>query len=633
MTRWTARGIAGVLILVGAGVVDSARAQDSARLNRFGAGALTVDDFGVARPVVDGHLRVGGQLHLDYAKDPLVWERTQGDSDTEQFSIVGHQLDATFALNLSLFDRLALFAGLPVTLTMDGADESQLQSAGVGARDGAGLGDLSLGARLRIWGEADDVFAIGVSVSALFPTAGDQRFRGDAGFGFRPQLGLEFRPLGARIVLDLGALVRQDAIDEATNLLFRDELTFGVGVAVPVWRAADASETWLELHAQGYGATAFDDFLGRSSTPFEVIGGLKLFHQSGFVAGAAAGAGLTRGLGTPDLRAIAMLGFHVGGSPSVDEEEVEDLTDSDDDGVIDSRDQCPSEREDLDGFQDEDGCADPDNDNDGVHDEHDRCPLEAETPNSFEDSDGCPDEVGDADGDGLLDHVDRCPSEPEDRDDWRDEDGCPDPDNDGDGVVDAFDRCVEEYGPTENRGCPDTDRDIDGVYDRLDNCPDVAGDPRFRGCLRPQRVVLAADRVQILDRVFFHDNSARVQGRSHSLLRNVANVLRAHPEIELVVIEGHTDDRGDHDRNVALSRRRAGSVLDFLVSRGVEASRLRARGYGPDRPAVEGASTDAERGENRRVEFVIPGPGEEVADDVEAGPDAEPSVDGPVAAD
>ena len=452
-------------------LANGASAQEgSARLNRFTASELPMDDFGISRPVVDAHLRFGVRVHLDYANDPLVWERTRGDGDTEEYAIVGHQLDAQVGLSLSFFDRFAFFASLPVTAVMQGDDEERLAHAGLVTPDGPGLGDVAFGARLRIWGEHDDVFAIGLNATALFPTAGEQRFRGDAGFGFRPELAAEFRPLGARIALNVGALVRENAAEANTNLEFRDELTFGLGVMVPVWRDPHHHDTWLEIHAQTYGSTAFEDFFGRGSTPLEVIGGLKFFHRSGFTTGLAAGPGLTRGLGSPDVRVIGMLAYTT--RPEAGEADEEPVADADGDGVPDDQDQCATEAEDLDGFHDDDGCPEPDNDEDGIHDDHDECPREPETANGFEDDDGCPDDVSDTDGDGLPDHEDRCPTEPEDHDDFRDSDGCADVDNDGDGVVDAMDRCIDTAGPPENRGCPETDRDPDGVVDRLANCPD-----------------------------------------------------------------------------------------------------------------------------------------------------------------
>jgi hypothetical protein len=66
--------------------------------------------------------------------------------------------------------------------------------------------------------------------------------------------------------------------------------------------------------------------------------------------------------------------------------------DRDGDGVVDRDDRCDGEKEDFDGFEDGDGCPDPDNDGDGIDDESDLCPLEAETVNGYEDADGCPDQ-------------------------------------------------------------------------------------------------------------------------------------------------------------------------------------------------------------------------------------------------
>jgi hypothetical protein len=65
--------------------------------------------------------------------------------------------------------------------------------------------------------------------------------------------------------------------------------------------------------------------------------------------------------------------------------------DADGDGIPDDRDQCPEQPEDFDGFQDEDGCPDPDNDGDGILDVQDICPLDAEDFDGFQDDDGCPD--------------------------------------------------------------------------------------------------------------------------------------------------------------------------------------------------------------------------------------------------
>ena len=146
--------------------------------------------------------------------------------------------------------------------------------------------------------------------------------------------------------------------------------------------------------------------------------------------GAGGGLGVQRGYGAPDYRVFGMLAF------TMPEDTTPVIGDRDGDGIADDVDQCPDEAEDVDTFEDDNGCPDPDND-----------------------------------GDGVLDVNDGAPMDPEDMDSFQDEDGVPDPDNDGDGVLDVDDQCPNEVGDPANNGCPDPDRDGDGVPDRIDNCP------------------------------------------------------------------------------------------------------------------------------------------------------------------
>ena len=602
-----------------AAFAQSAAAQ-RATLNRFAASETPEDDFHLSRPTDLGHLRWGAQLHLDYAHDPLVWEDDLGTRDSEAYSVVDHQLTATIGLSLGLFDRVVVFAGLPVVLEQAG-DEPSLAGGLDLTADGPGLGDAYLGARVRIFGEADDPAAIGLQLTGTFPSAGsNQRLSGEEFLTLHPELLFEGRLAGdARLTFNAGVRIREDSATENANLAFDDELTFGLGFAVPVWR--DDAGTHLDLHAQVYGSTGLSDAFGRETTPFEGLLGAKLFHSTGVIAGVAAGPGLTRGFGSPDVRALAMVGY----TPPAEVEAEPEPVDTDGDGLMDDVDECPREPEDVDQFEDADGCPDPDNDQDGVLDPDDHCPLEPEDRDGNEDEDGCVDP--DDDGDGIPDTEDECRDQPEDVDQFEDADGCPDPDNDGDGVVDGSDDCPLEPGPAANDGCPDADRDGDTVVDRLDNCPDEPGPPENQGCEREQQVRIAEGRLEILDKVYFRTNRSRIQRRSYALLLNVAQVLNAHPEISRVRVEGHTDARGRREYNVELSQKRAEEVVEFLAERGdVDESRLEAHGYGPDRPIVEGAETDEDHARNRRVEFNIVSGGEDI-EQRDAGP-SEETMDG-----
>jgi len=269
--------------------------------------------------------------------------------------------------------------------------------------------------------------------------------------------------------------------------------------------------------------------------------------------------------------------------------------DRDKDGLLDEIDACPDQPGPVEGK----GCPDQDGDADGVVDRLDRCPEEAGSP----ENEGCPER--DSDGDGLNDRVDSCVDQAEDQDGFQDEDGCPDPDNDNDGLMDAHDRCPMEAGPTENHGCPDLDRDSDGVVDREDNCPDEPGEASNQGCKLKQLVVLRGTKLEILETVFFRSGKAVIESRSFPLLNNVVEVLKAHPEILKLNIEGHTDSQGNDLANKKLSQRRAEAVRVYLIGQGLEEARLSAQGYGEERP-IESNQSAKGRAANRRVEFMIP---------------------------
>ena len=587
------------LLLVTSQLFAGTAFAQNGTLNRFRASETNEDDFELSRPTDFGDMRFGAQLTLDYANNPLVYETMLGDPSSESLSVVEHALTGTVGFALGLADRVVIFAGLPIVFLNDGADAAMVP-AGISAADGGGLGDIYLGGRVRLVGEDDEMGSLALQLTATFPTSIDSTYRGDASLTFHPELLGEIRPgAGSRLVLNVGARLRDETTSVNSNLQFRHELTYSLGFAIPFWTDDADPRTHFDGHLQMHGQSAFALFGEREGTALELLLGFKFFHNSGVVAGLAMGPGLNRGFGSPDLRAILNIGWMM----------PEDLPngDRDGDGIMDVDDQCPDEPEDMDDFEDANGCPDPDNDQDGILDDPDECPNEPETMNEIDDEDGCPDEEVDTDGDGYMDHVDGCPQEPEDFDGFEDENGCPDLDNDGDGLLDTADNCPDEAGPPENHGCPDADRDSDTVVDRLDNCPDEPGPVDNHGCQEEQQVILQEGRLEILDRVYFRTNRATILRRSFGLLHNVATVLNAHPELESIQVEGHTDARGRRANNMRLSQQRAEAVVTFLVEHGhVDAARLVARGFGPDRPVVENASTAEQHAENRRVEFNIP---------------------------
>jgi outer membrane protein OmpA-like peptidoglycan-associated protein len=135
-------------------------------------------------------------------------------------------------------------------------------------------------------------------------------------------------------------------------------------------------------------------------------------------------------------------------------------------------------------------------------------------------------------------------------------------------------------------------------YQDEDGCPDQ----------RPTATVQATQ-IQINERLFFDFDLATLQARSYPILDEVVRVLREHPELRRIRIEGHTDEQGTAEHNATLSRDRARTVRRYLIDHGIDHRRLTARGYGSTRPAVEG-STEEAHAQNRRVLFMIErGPG------------------------
>jgi outer membrane protein OmpA-like peptidoglycan-associated protein len=123
---------------------------------------------------------------------------------------------------------------------------------------------------------------------------------------------------------------------------------------------------------------------------------------------------------------------------------------------------------------------------------------------------------------------------------------------------------------------------------------------------RPKRllVVVTKRKIRIRKKVHFATGKAEIRPDSTQLLSQVAGVIIEHPEIKKIRIEGHTDNRGSSRYNRKLSQKRAESVMEYLINKGVSPDRLQAKGYGESRPIRPNFSARNRR-KNRRVEFRI----------------------------
>ena len=289
--------------------------------------------------------------------------------------------------------------------------------------------------------------------------------------------------------------------------------------------------------------------------------------------------------------------------------------DRDGDGYADDIDQCPDDPEDFDSFEDDDGCPDKDNDGDGILDaaefvdgqwvNNDKkveggreidCRNEPEDMDGFEDEDGCPEP--DNDRDTILDGDDKCPNDPEDYDQFEDEDGCPDKDNDGDGVLDAAELIRNADGTYDWKNLDGLEEN--GVWKDCRNQPeDMDGDRDEDGC--PDVLLIDDCQIKLSDKVFFKFNKWDVDPKSYVVLDEVYDTLIAAPSIK-VWVDGHTDSKGSNKYNKKLSQKRVDSVAKYLVDKGIPMERLEPRGMGEEVPIADNKTAEG-RAENRRVEF------------------------------
>ncbi len=372
------------------------------------------------------------------------------------------------------------------------------------------------------------------------------------------------------------------------------EIPFGFAIAYAI------SKQKFDVVGEFIGAVPLGD--NENYQPMEALLGIKLYLARNSFLSLGGGRGILADKGgSPDVRAFIGIVFEP------------NIGDRDGDGLKDDVDKCPDDPEDFDGFEDEDGCPEPDNDRDGILDEDDKCPLIPEDKDGFQDEDGCPEgNVNDRDGDGILDNVDKCPDDPEDFDQFEDEDGCPDPDNDQDGILDVDDLCPndpeDKDGFEDEDGCPDLDNDKDRILDKDDKCPNEPetynGTEDEDGCPDRGRVVVTDTAIEILDMVYFEYNKAIIKSQSFPILDAVAATLQGNPSIQLIEVQGHTDERGNDAYNLDLSDRRAAAVKKYLEDKGVDAKRLESQGYGETQP-VDNRHNEAAWAKNRRVAFLI----------------------------
>lgn len=360
-----------------------ARAQPAPELHleRFTPATGPDGYFGVEATRTPGPGRFNLLFVTSYEGTPLTLPSgTQSD-----LTRVRARLAAFLGGEVGLGGRLALGAVLPAYPYQR---LSFAPSVNADEHPSFALGDARLHARYRLIGESSsaadapkDGPGLALSASAALPThSGERALSGESSVRTELLALADFQLLGAGVAANLGwrhrfdgvaiARLRSDGATPAEPLRLHDELLFGAALKLPL-PPAPIVVAILETR----GAT---DFRSSYATTVELDLGARILLGA-FTLSIGGGLGFGSGLGTPDGRVLLGVSF----SPLE--------SDGDGDGIDDGDDGCPFLGEDRDGFQDHDGCPDPDNDNDLIPDLDDLCPSDAAEEGKDDDEDGCTD--------------------------------------------------------------------------------------------------------------------------------------------------------------------------------------------------------------------------------------------------
>jgi OOP family OmpA-OmpF porin len=521
-----------------------------------------------------GNVRPALGVVGDYQYRPLVIYNTDG---SVRAPVVNHMLTTHVGASLVLGETLRLSVNMPFVPYVEG-EQGRLR--GVTFNPPASentVGDLRFAFDVKLFGQGEDAIAMAIGAQAWAPTGDRASYTSDGTFRGAPRLLIAGSPGIFTYAIKGGVMIRGRDSIEFANSAVGHEVIYGASFGLRL------AERRFVIGPELYGSTVLTEQTFKTRTsPFEMLVGARYMCSCGLRFGAGAGPGLTRGYGSPVVRVVGVIEW----SPEIEEKKEEPKPQPEPEKPAPK----PADR-----------------DGDGILDGEDACPDKAGVKTDNPKTNGC----ADTDGDGFFDPVDACVDVPGMASEDPKLNGCPDPDRDKDGVPNSEDACPDVKGiktsDPKTNGCPDPDRDKDGIPNDADACPDEAGkpdpDPKRNGC---PKAFVRAGQIRIMDQVRFKTGSAEIlPGKeSQDVLEAVLKVMKDHPEITKVRVEGHTDNTGTAKVNTKLSGDRAASVVKWLVKNGIAADRLTSKGFGPDRP-LDTNTTEEGRRINRRVEFHI----------------------------
>ena len=501
---------------------------------------------------------MGGMF--SYAYDPLSVS-LNGDKIG---SLVEHQvlMDLTFSIGLGKWFQLGI--QMQAALYQTGDDAEDLGFANAGSLKANAFTDLRLIPKIVLIGGKGTGFGLAVIPIFSFPTASSNANAGEDGVMFEPRLVMDYRFGGGMLLVgNIGYRMREKR--DVLNLRVDDEVVFSLGAELPL--TARLSAVGEAFGAIGLKDSSADNDSGidMEEVPAEGLLALRWRGDGGMIVTGGAGTRFWTGYGSPRARLFVSLGY------SPPQKDTLPPMDSDEDGIPDDRDLCPTVPEDI---------------------------------NGFEDQDGCPDGTRDTDNDGIPDATDKCVNDPEDKDNFEDNDGCPDADNDGDGFCDSnadVQGRLDKYAIVCHGSdkCPNEAETINGFEDQ-DGCPDKG----------EVKVILTKTHLKITETIYFAYKKSVILKKSLPVLDVVINVMKTHKQIKYVEVQGHSSAVGDSDDNVTLAEARAAAVKKYMISKGIAADRLGSQGYGETQPladctVLKDKARKSCNALNRRVEFSI----------------------------
>lgn len=378
---------------------SSAQQAEGYALNILDAAPRGSEWFASESLDLRGHGRVSLGLASDWSHRPLVAANASG---LRARAIVRNQLFLQPGASVILWERLRLALDVPVLLYGDGNTVTRNGIRYDAPPEGVALGDVRVGAVLRLFGRYGGPLTAALGVNVALPSGKQQAYAGDGAVRALPHVLLAGEHAGFAYAGKLGVGLRGAAHDLlGAQLGHYAYFALSLGVRMFERRFVLGPELF------GHTGLSADALFKRRTTPVEALLGMHYSFDNGLRLGAGIGFGVSEGPGAPEQRGLVSLEWNAP-APAPPPSAAEDR---DRDGVLDREDACIDQP----GAGSADvltrGCPRPqDSDGDGVRDPLDACPEHRGEPSGDQEMSGCP-KPKDSDRDGVADAYDACPDQ------------------------------------------------------------------------------------------------------------------------------------------------------------------------------------------------------------------------------